>query len=337
MDAKQIQEALAILQNAALGNSATSTTFADLWNHFVKRRDVNDRTFETYKSLWLNHVADKFGDRQAIAITPDEIKRWRDELKDAGYPPATRNRIVGVIRSLIKHGVEYRLVPLNPLPKNDKEQEHNAREVVITELDIERILEFIDSDYYVRKGEHAYKVGVFILFCVEEGMRREEACGVEWPHIDLHYKAISVTKKTAKMQKQRTVPLRPRTEAWLRKIPRTGRWVLMNEATGLPFKADHWEKQWQYIRGRLGYDHVTLHDLRRSFVTLARRRGIPETVVMKLSGHASHEVFKRYAIVGPEDLDDALGKLERGRLREIAEYKAEQRKRGPRAKSNATS
>ncbi len=47
---------------------------------------------------------------------------------------------------------------------------------------------------------------------------------------------------------------------------------------------------------------VWVHDLRRSFVTLARRSGLPEPVVARFSGHRTAAVFKRYNIVEEQDL-----------------------------------
>ena len=57
---------------------------------------------------------------------------------------------------------------------------------------------------------------------------------------------------------------------------------------------------------------VWLHDLRRSFVTNARRRGVPESVVMKMSGHRTRAVFDRYNIIEEDDLREAVKRLEAG-------------------------
>jgi hypothetical protein len=55
---------------------------------------------------------------------------------------------------------------------------------------------------------------------------------------------------------------------------------------------------------------------------------------MGLSGHQSHDVFKRYSIVGTEDVTTALKKYEDGGLRERAASAEQKRRRGPRKAKN---
>jgi integrase len=50
-------------------------------------------------------------------------------------------------------------------------------------------------------------------------------------------------------------------------------------------------------RAAAGLRGLWFHDLRRSFITRARRVGVPESVVMKMSGHRTRAVFERYNVV----------------------------------------
>ena len=61
-----------------------------------------------------------------------------------------------------------------------------------------------------------------------------------------------------------------------------------------------------------GLSGVWFHDLRRSFVTNTRRIGVPESVVMRMSGHKTRAVFDRYNVVEAEDLREAVRRIEAG-------------------------
>jgi hypothetical protein len=70
-----------------------------------------------------------------------------------------------------------------------------------------------------------------------------------------------------------------------------------------------------------GLEDVWFHDLRRSFTTNARRRGAPESVVVRLSGHRTRAVFDRYnvVVVSDEDLRAAVRQIEAGSLGEFGQ------------------
>lgn len=53
------------------------------------------------------------------------------------------------------------------------------------------------------------------------------------------------------------------------------------------------------------------HDFRRTAVRNLERAGVPRSVAMKLTGHKTEAVYRRYAIVASQDLHDGVAKLAR--------------------------
>jgi integrase len=53
-----------------------------------------------------------------------------------------------------------------------------------------------------------------------------------------------------------------------------------------------------------------LYEPRNTFNTNMRKAGVPESVIMKITGHSTREMFDRYNSVDVSDLSDAVGKMQ---------------------------
>lgn len=85
--------------------------------------------------------------------------------------------------------------------------------------------------------------------------------------------------------------------------------------------------QWRAATEDAGHPGKLLHDFRRTAVRNLERAGVPRSVAMKLVGHKTESIYRRYAIVDAGMLRDgaaklnALGKLDsqpaRGQVRKF--------------------
>jgi hypothetical protein len=84
--------------------------------------------------------------------------------------------------------------------------------------------------------------------------------------------------------------------------PRTGRAVAVEQAVRVPDP-----ESWRAARGPARI----FHDFRRSTVRRFEQAGIARSVAMKLTGHKTENVYRRYAIVSDKELREAAATLSR--------------------------
>lgn len=68
-------------------------------------------------------------------------------------------------------------------------------------------------------------------------------------------------------------------------------------------------KAWPTACKRAGVPGRIPHDFRRTAVRNMERAGVPRSVAMKLTGHKTESVYRRYAIVSDADLREATQRL----------------------------
>jgi integrase len=68
-------------------------------------------------------------------------------------------------------------------------------------------------------------------------------------------------------------------------------------------------KAWRTACRKAGVPDRILHDFRRTAVRNMERRSVARSVAMKLTGHKTENVYRRYAIVSDADLKDAARRL----------------------------
>jgi len=164
-----------------------------------------------------------------------------------------------------------------------------------------------------------------VEFCYLTGLRKQEALKLAWDRVDWQAKTVRLDPGKTKSGEGRTFPFGtyPRLEALLKaRRAASSAWDLAHPSA----KADRvfwrpagdhaapisdFHDTWQRACRNAEHEGAWLHDTRRSAVRNLERAGVSRSVAMKLTGHKTEAVYRRYAITTAGDLEEAVGKLGR--------------------------
>ena len=156
-----------------------------------------------------------------------------------------------------------------------------------------------------------------VKFCYITGWRSySEVFPLRWSQVDFKGGFVRLEPGTTKNREGRVFPLTPELRALLeqrleytRRCERAQDKIIPHvfHRKGQPLK--YMRRSWTTACKNAGVPGRLLHDLRRSAVRNLERAGLSRSVAMKMTGHKTESVYRRYAIVSESDLREAAAKL----------------------------
>jgi integrase len=268
-------------------------TFGQFVNeHYLPYARANKRSVGCDESKLRLHLLPLLQYRRLDQIATPELQRYFDQLKST-YKPATVNRHISLLSRMLKLAVTWGFIDKNPALGIRKLQENNERHRYLSDQEIVRFLEAL-------KEEQNPVAAAALAFLLYTGVRKQEALGARWEHVDLHKKVWFIPR--SKNGKLRHVILNPMAVKLLEQQPRVpgNPFVFPGKVPGQPLNNP--QKAFNRVLKKIGITNFRIHDLRHSFASLAINNGASLYEVQHLLGHSQAKTTSRYAHLGDETL-----------------------------------
>ena len=272
---------------------------------------VGAKTLEIQTLVVNAHLVPFFGEMRPGKITTDKLMKYREQRgaaktsKGTYTSPSTINRELSLLRNAMRTAAMKSppLIPMTSIPRFPiTNEDAQARQGFIDDPAFERLLTELPR-YLVPITTVAYQTGI----------RLGELKKIQWEQVDFGAKLIRLLSGRTKGGKPRTCPFignmyevliatkKERDEFW----PECD---FVFHRLGKPLI--DFRGAWDSAVTRAGLGDLEFHDLRRSGVRNLSRSGVPETVIMRITGHRTRAMFDRYNITSEADLADAASRVE---------------------------
>lgn len=287
-----------------------------------KKGATADKTIEKYEQVtrdFLKHLGPR-AKLTLAAITPQDVRSFRDALAKGGRSASTVNQIVRkVLATPFTAAMRLGYITVHPCAGidallDDSEGERDT----FTPEQIRKLIEAAESDW---KG--AILCGYFT------GLRLRDVAELKWEAVDFEAGVLRIKPRKARKNgknKEILLPLHEEFTTWLKKQRRgIGKAPIFPELCGKGtggrnglsglFKAvmERAGIVARVVRSRKGAGRQTtslsFHSLRHSFVSALANAGVAAEVRQKLSGHADDQSHARYTHHEMETLRTAMAKL----------------------------
>jgi integrase len=304
-----------------VGPSEKRLTLEDLEAEIADYERHGKRSVATARYC-LKPMKEFFAYDRLVEITRPRIQQYQTERLNAGMARATVNREVRYLLRGFKLLVDSRR--FSAVPRVEVLKGENVREGFLNKPEFEAMAEKLKPD-----------VRDLARFLYNSAWRSGEAVKLEWSKVDLNDWVVRLTRKNEKTKHPRTLPLvgelREIIENRIKARRPDSSYVF--HRNGKPIKSFRRAFKAACVEVGLGrmvedeqtkkesYVGLTPHDMRRSAIRNFRKAGVSESEGMKISGHRTNSVYKRYDIIDEDDQRRAMERVQSFQRQEMEERK----------------
>lgn len=290
-----------------IGPDAEKVTFENLATMLANDYKANSLRSLDRANDAIEHLRAIFGLDRALDITSDRIDHYIVSRRDMDKAkPATIHYELAILRRMFSLAIEKgKLIQKPHIPKIEV---RNVRTGFFEESEFRAVYEHLPEDIKA-VAEFAYLTG----------WRKQEILKLQWRQVSFEAGTIRLEPGTTKNDEGRTFPFtgysrlrdlllnqKARTEALQQSSKTIIPWAFHRDGKQIR----DYRKTWKNACKAAGLPGRIPHDFRRTAVRNLERAGVPRSVAMKLTGHKTESVYRRYAIVSESDLSEGVSKLE---------------------------
>ena len=149
-----------------------------------------------------------------------------------------------------------------------------------------------------------------LLTAYQLGQRFGEIVGLTWDRVDVKRGFITLRALDTKTKTARQVPMTPDVRVTLQRLAKVrSRLTTRHVFTYAGRPLQRVTRSFKTALKDAGITDFRFHDLRHCASTNLRRAGVDTATAMKIVGHKSEKMWKRYNAIDEEDLTQAAKRL----------------------------
>jgi integrase len=228
-------------------------------------------------------------------VSSNDISMFLLNLQHSrGISKSTANRYRSRLSAIFNYAVDEGLILVNPIRKV-KQHSEKSRGRALSKLEVDKLL----MECRASRNKELYLITVL---AVNAGMRKREILSLKVSDINLAEKKIILRAEHTKNGESRLVPLNSTVINLLKPYLK----AIKREQV---FLSCDIRSAYNYAMKRAGIIDAHFHDLRRTFATHLKDKGIPIHTMTKLLGHSSIAMTERYLATHDKILLDSVAKI----------------------------
>jgi integrase len=248
------------------------------------------------------HLLDRFEKIRAADFGTSNVKAYIALRKREGAANATINRELAIVRRAFSLAFKHDPPKVARVPHIATLEENNVRTGFLEH-----------PEYLTLRDALPEELKMLLVIGYYTGVRAGELINLKWSQVDLKARRIRLEVGTTKNKEGRYLPIYTEMAEWL-KMARSIRDEKFPKCPWLFHRSGerilNFRSAWDTARIAAGLPEILVHDLRRTAARNMVRAGIPEKIVMMITGHKTRAMLDRYNIVNDRDLDLAAARME---------------------------